>query len=229
MPMRSLLLSHDAELLRVFQPALAEMSIAADTCGEAGAALAALEHTNFDAIIVDCDDVHGGAGALRRVRESRANRSTVVFAVLNGGTLVSEAFDMGANFVMKKPISAADARRHLQQAQQLMQRERRRYFRHEARMPVYVSCGGLHDLQVQGLNVSEGGISVRIADASLEEENVRLRFQLPGEAASVQVSGKVAWQDQQGRIGIRFLGIAEPAIRQLQQWMARQPVSVPGD
>jgi hypothetical protein len=63
------------------------------------------------------------------LRKSASNKNSVTFAILNGGTSTQQAFQMGANFVLQKPISALNAKRCLGAAINFMIREQRRYFR----------------------------------------------------------------------------------------------------
>jgi CheY-like chemotaxis protein len=92
--------------------------------------LESLRTEKFDAIIVDCDDLAGGLQVLEGLRKVPSNRNSVTFAILNGITTTQQAFQMGVNFVLQKPISALNAARCFSAALNFMIREQRRYFRH---------------------------------------------------------------------------------------------------
>src|SRR6266481_4269091 len=112
MPLESLLLSRDVSLVRVLRPTLEKLAIEVEICQEARAATDILVSEKFDAIIVDCDDLQGGLTVLEGLRSTPSNKNSVTFAVLNGKkTTTQEAFGMGANFVLQKPISALNALR----------------------------------------------------------------------------------------------------------------------
>ena len=94
-----------------------------------------LRTEKFDAIIVDCDDLKGALSVFEGLRKSASNKNSVTFAILNGSTTTQRAFQMGANFVLQKPISAQNAMRCFRAAVNFMTSERRRYFRHPVEMP----------------------------------------------------------------------------------------------
>jgi len=56
MALESLLLSRDAEVVRVLRPALEKLSIEVEICQEAKKATRSSSQKKFDAVIVDCDD-----------------------------------------------------------------------------------------------------------------------------------------------------------------------------
>src|SRR5438132_706013 len=65
-----------------------------------------------------------------------ANKQSVMLAIVNGRTCVSEAFEMGANFVLGKPIQDGRICAVLDTAVPKMEREHRRYFRHPIDLPI---------------------------------------------------------------------------------------------
>ena len=139
MTLDSLLLSQDPELVRVIRPTLEKLSIDVEICHEARAGADILISDKFDAVIVDCDDLNGGLAVLQGLRATPSNKNSVAFAILNGKrTTTQEAFGMGANFVLQKPISALNASRCFHAALNFMIKERRRYFRQPVKMLVKV-------------------------------------------------------------------------------------------
>src|SRR5580698_7004666 len=128
MTLESLLLSRDIEVVRILRPTLEKLSIQVEICHEAKHAREILDAGKFDAVIVDCDDIQGGIELLQGVRGSASNQNAVTFAVLNGKrTTTQQAFGMGVNFVLQKPISGLNASRCFHAALSFMERERRRY------------------------------------------------------------------------------------------------------
>src|SRR5579863_5436863 len=137
--LESLLLSRDADVFRVLRPTLDKLSIDVEVCQEAKKASEILIAEKFDAVIVDCDDLRGGIEVLQSLRATPSNKNSVTFALLNGKkTTTNEAFGMGVNFVLQKPISTLNASRCFHAALSFMERERRRYFRHPVKMLVRV-------------------------------------------------------------------------------------------
>ncbi len=148
MTLESLLLSQDAEVVRILRPTLEKLSIDVEVCQEAKKASEILISEKFDAVIVDCDDMQGGMEVLQGLRATPSNRNSVTFALLNGKkTTTQEAFGMGVNFVLQKPISSLNASRCFHAALNFMVRERRRYYRQPVKMPVRVV---LSDKEIEG-------------------------------------------------------------------------------
>ena len=222
MTLESLLLSRDSDLVRVLRPTLQKLAIDVEICQDARAATDILISDKFDAVIVDCDDLQGGLEVLQGLRNTPSNRHSVTFAVLNGKrTTTQEAFGLGANFVLQKPISPLNATRCFNAAVNFMVRERRRYFRQPVRMPVRVSLGGDH-LQANSTNVSEGGIALHMHEALPKGATPCLRFTLPSTNFPIEVEAEVAWADIQGRVGLRFHDLSTASKELLETWLNDQ-------
>src|SRR5882762_10726224 len=195
MTLESLLLSRDAEVVRVLRPTLEKLSIEVEICQEAKKATEILIAEKFDAVIVDCDDLRGGLEVLQGLRGTPSNKNSVTFAILNGKkTTTQEAFGMGANFVLQKPISALNATRCFNAALNFMVRERRRYFRQPVRMPVSIFHAN-KELKASSTNVSEGGIALILREALPKGATSRLKFMLPDVNVPFEVEAEVAWAD----------------------------------
>src|SRR5579872_7500977 len=204
MTLESLLLSQDPELVRVLRPTLEELSIDVEVCHEARAGADMLIADKFDAIIVDCDDLSGGLALLQALRNTPSNKSSVAFAVLNGKcTTTQQAFGMGANFVLQKPISNLNASRCFHAALNFMLKERRRYFRQPVKMLVQVMLEG-KSLSATSTNISEGGIALMLREALPKGAAPHLKFSLPEGNLHFEVEAEVAWVDVKGRAGFRF-------------------------
>ncbi len=147
-------------MVRVLRPTLEKLSIEVEICQEAKKASEILIAEKFDAVIVDCDDMQGGLEVLQGLRATPSNKNSVTFAVLNGKkTTTQEAFGMGVNFVLQKPISTLNASRCFHAALSFMVRERRRYYRQPVKMLVTVVLGE-KELRATSTNISEGGIAL---------------------------------------------------------------------
>ena len=228
MTLESLLLSHDAEVVRVLRPTLEKLSIEVEICQEAKRASEILISEKFDAVIVDCDDLKGGLEVLECLRATPSNRNSVTFAVLNGKkTTTQEAFSMGVNFVLQKPISTLNAARCFHAALSFMERERRRYFRQPVKMLVKIMLG---DKEIKGTstNVSEGGMALMLHQALPKGATPRLQFTLPETNHALDVETEVAWADLKGHVGLRFQNVPKSSQELLEKWLNEQMEQVPG-
>jgi CheY-like chemotaxis protein len=222
MTLDSLILSKDPEVLRVIRPTLEKLSIEVEICHEARAGASILISDKFDAIIVDCDDLNGGLAVLQGLRTTPSNKNSVTFAILNGKrTTTQQAFGMGANFVLQKPISALNASRCFLAALNFMVKERRRYFRQPVKLLVKVVFEG-KTLHATSTNISEGGIALMVREALPKGAAPHLKFSLPGKNVHLEVEAEVAWVDVKGLAGFRFHNVPKASQEQLEQWLDEQ-------
>src|SRR5580658_9664792 len=222
MTLESLLLSSDAEVVRVLRPTLEKLSIEVEVCQEAKKATEILIAEKFDAVIVDCDDMLGGLELLQGLRTTPSNRGSVTFDVLNGKkTTTQEAFGMGVNFVLQKPITTLNAARCFHAALNFMVRERRRYYRQPVKMLVTVVHGD-KELRATSTNISEGGMALIMHQALPKNATPHLRFTLPQTSLSLNVEAEVTWADIKGHVGVRFLNVPQSSQELLEKWLNQQ-------
>jgi len=227
MQLESLLLSRDLEVIRILQPALEKLSIAVEVCRGVSSGQEILRTEKFDAVLVDCDDLKGALTVLEGLRKSASNKNTVTFAILNGGTTTQQAFQMGANFVLQKPISALNAKRCLGAAINFMVREQRRYFRHPVEIPAVLAFGEGQKLKATVTNISECGMAIffrgQLPKGALSTAN----FKLPGIATPLEPKVQIAWMDESGHAGLRFIELPKEGLEQLNHWLAEQMEKTP--
>jgi DNA-binding response OmpR family regulator len=222
MTLESLLLSRDAEVVRVLRPTLEKLSIEVEICQEAKKAAEILIAEKFDAVIIDCDDLRGGLEVLQGLRSTPSNKSSVTFAVLNGKkTTTQEAFAMGVNFVLQKPITPVNADRCFHAALNFMVRERRRYYRHPVKMLVKIVAGE-KEIKGNSTDVSEGGMALQLHQAIPKNATTRVHFTLPETNLSLDLEAEVAWADLKGRVGLRFRNVAAGSQEHLEKWLNQQ-------
>ena len=215
-------MSRDEEVLRILRPTLDKLAIAVEVCQEAKKASEILISEKFDAIIIDCDDLPGGVEVLQGLRATPSNRSSVAFALLNGKkTTTQEAFGMGVNFVLQKPVNTLNASRCFHAALNFMERERRRYFRQPVKMPVRVVLGE-KELQATSTDISEGGIALMLRQSLPKTATPRLQFTLPDTRLTLDVETELAWADLKGRVGLRFLNVPQSSVELLEGWLNQQ-------
>ncbi len=213
-----LLLTQDSSLLTAIRAKFGELGIEIVMRKDAALAVEISKRRHLGGFVIDCDDVPGGKEALRKIPTSPANKRSVMVAVVNGRTTVSEALEMGANFVLSKPLQDGRLRALLDMALPKMEREHRRYFRHEIDLPVELRSYTGQCFPAKMLNVSEGGFAIHIS-APLAEGTLSVQFDLPsivpeackGRAVVVWASDTVA--------GLRFLYIEPKCRTDFQAWL----------
>src|SRR3984957_7011119 len=222
MTLESLLLSRDAEVVRVLRPTLEKLSIDVEICQEAKKAAEILIAEKFDAVIIDCDDLRGGLEVLQGLRATPSNKNSVTFAVLNGKkTTTQEAFALGVNFVLQKPITPVNADRCFHAALNFMVRERRRYYRHPVKMLVKIVAGE-KEIKGSSSDLSEGGMALLLHQAIPKNATPRVHFTLPETSLALDLEAEVAWADLKGRVGLRFRNVAAGSQEHLEKWLNQQ-------
>ncbi|MFB3815798.1 MAG: PilZ domain-containing protein [Terriglobales bacterium] len=217
MALEALLLSRDPEVQRVLRRVIPDLPAELVAAGTVNDAADKLQRRKFDAVIIDCDDLSGASKLLQWLRHGSSNRSAVVFAIIKESTARS-AFELGANFVIDKPLSLERTERSFRAARGLMVRERRRYFRHELRFPVRVETSDGKTLQLVSTNISENGIAVHGPVKLPKDAGVRVSFSLLNGPA-IEGKGQVVWSGESGRAGIR-LDLPETMQRALNEYLA---------
>jgi CheY-like chemotaxis protein len=134
---RALLVSADPVTIQQCSRALEEFSISPDVCQEAASTVHLLNRRKFDAVIVDLQLGEQAGLILDEVHLSPSNRTAVTFAI-SSSAAESTAFRKRSEFVFERPLSPQSIRSTLKPAYGLILRERRRYFRCAASVPVIV-------------------------------------------------------------------------------------------
>ena len=222
MALQALLLSRDPDVQRTLRRVMDAANIELDLSNSSEQARLALTRRKYDAFMVDCDDTINGPAVLRELRQGKSNRSCIAFAVINGHTTVQQAFEMGANFVLDKPISIDRATRSVRAAQGLILRERRRYHRHLVKATGAILVDAGTEIPVSITNISQGGISIECSRQLDQGGAARLKFQLPGTRRSLEIKGEVMWSTPEGRSGIRFQILSVDVKKELDAWLDRR-------
>jgi DNA-binding response OmpR family regulator len=223
MAMNSLILSRDATAISLLRRVLGESGISIETCTGSAQFKELVSARKFDAVFVDCDDVDGAPATFKEMRGLPSNRKTIGFAIVNGITTLQQAFEMGANFVLDKPLAAERISRSLRAAQGLMANERRRYYRHPVATTVHLSLGT--DTQEQTaitVNLSEGGFAMKSDKKTEIGMPVRFRFLLPETHIWIDGKGEIAWVSANGLNGVKFGVLSDKARNDLQAWLAKK-------
>jgi hypothetical protein len=99
---------------------------------------------------------------------------------------------------------------------------RLRYHRQCLEVPVSLTCGPRKKLHGELLNLSQGGVGVRLDHELDTRESLQVSFKLPGTRYTVKAQGEIAWTDRQGHVGIRFVDVSARMQKGLQLWLAQQ-------
>ena len=217
MNLQSLLVCSDNRTLRVLRSVLGELEIEVDHCGDSADATKKLAQRPFEAVIIDCKEP-GDFSLLQGIRSGQHNRKSLAVAIIDAQTNLQAAFDMGANFVVYRPISSEKAKSSFRAARALMKRERRRSTRLQVSIPAYFRFENGEGVQASISGLSEGGISVRFSSQPRKKPGLlNVCFALPDTTNVIEATGMIAWQDSRRRVGIQFATLSDSSRRGLRR------------
>ena len=219
MSLTSLLLCSDAKIVRMLRRTLGDLDIGVEHCNDADSALRKLSRSRFEAIIVDCADARSSE-VLRSARNAVCNKRAVAVAIVDGSVGLRAIFDIGAHFVLYKPVSSERAKSNFRAARALMKRERRRNVRVAVQIPVAITNPelGAH-LKLTTTDLSEGGMAVNIPRRSRPTGRWHAVFTLPGTGTPLELNAEFAWEGTSAQAGLRFLEVSPATAGQLRDWL----------
>jgi c-di-GMP-binding flagellar brake protein YcgR len=219
MSLKTLLLCSDAKIVRVLRRVLGDLDIAVELCADADSALRKLTRQRFEAIIVDCGD-DGANDVLRSARTAPCNKQAVAVAIVEPIVGLKAVFDVGAHFVLYKPVSSERAKSSFRAARALMKSERRRNVRVAVEIPVVMRSPGVgSNMKVSTVDLSEGGMAVNIPRGRRPSGRWQIVFTLPGTQTALELPAEFAWEGTSDQAGVRFQQISPDATRQLREWL----------
>ena len=217
----ALLVSADPATIQQFSLALRELSISPDACQDAASAGLLLKLRKFDAVIVDLQLGEQSGHILDETRLSPSNRTAVTFGIGDNDADVTSAFRKKSQFVFERPLSAPSIHKTLKSAYGLILRERRRYFRYPASIPVIIRSESVQEVRCFSLNISEGGMALSTQVPLLPGESVRVQFTLPDQTAPLLAESTICWS-KTGNLGVRFVSICDEQKSVLQVWLSQK-------
>jgi len=216
-----MVVSRDWQEVSVLECILGGLHIDCDVESQPERAQAKLERSKIDALIVDCD-LSGSDRLLRNLQRNSHFPWNTPLVVMSGPRPRQEVDATGALFSFEKPISVEQAVRTLSAARNLILDGRLRYHRAGIEVPVTLLGGSQKKAEAQLINLSQGGLQVRAQAGFDTKDASRISFALPGSDIGVQAQVEVAWSDNKGNVGIRFLKMAPEMKNTLRLWLAQQ-------
>jgi len=220
MSLQSLVFCPDEKIVRVLRRVLSDLEIAVERCSDPDSAIRKLTRQRFEAVIVDCSDEQLASQILKSARSAPCNKHAVAVAIVDGNTKLRSAFELGAHFVLYKPISSERAKASFRAVRAMMKRERRRNIRVAIEIPVTLTIkdSGSPQRAVTS-DLSEGGIAMQSSQRPKKMGPMSIQFTLPGTSHVVKCMGEVAWENAARQIGIRFVDMSPETRDRLKAWI----------
>jgi CheY-like chemotaxis protein len=221
MTLSSMVVSRDWQEVSVLECILGGLHMDVAVENEPQRALARLNKSKVDALIVDCD-LNGSTQFLQQLQQGERRVNTTPLVIMGGPRSSRNLDDTGALFAFEKPISVEQAVRTLSAARSMILDGRLRYHRAGLEVPVAVSCKGRKQAEGYLVNVSQGGMHIRTSEQVECTKGLQISFDLPGSRSVLKAQAEVAWQDKRGNVGVKFVKLAPQQQRTLQLWLAQQ-------
>lgn len=220
MGLECLILTADPRFLGDMRDTLGARGLSLQFRQDSESAVELASRRHLDGIVVDCD-VSGGAKALDLLRNSPANKQTLILAAVNGSVGEREAIELGADFALGKPVQQSRLNNILELAIPKMEREHRRYFRYQVDLPVrFRDTAGESVVAGSIQNISEGGLAIKLASPIKMKGVTIVEFDLPSvEPQLFHGKAEIVWSDS-FMMGLRFLYIEKEAAVCFHSWLS---------
>jgi len=213
-----LLLSTDPLLVTTFADISQEFGIEAHPSSATQDATEQLAQSKYEGVLVDFDTVSEARPIFAAARQSPSNKNAVLFAVASHATNALSALDDRVQFLLRRPLDRVHMKQALCAAYVLMRRERRRYFRCLAVLPVQLRAGAGEAFRCLTINVSSNGLAVNSPRPQKLGAPVEIELQLPS-GFTVHGEGAVIWDDKHGKTGIHFHSATAEMQLKLDEWL----------
>ncbi|MGC1452515.1 MAG: response regulator [Candidatus Sulfotelmatobacter sp.] len=219
MTLSALLVCVDEASAQLLQRVLEELDIRVEACPDFVRAAIRLAQQRFDVLIVDGDSNAEVLSLLRETRLSRLNDATLAVTVVAGQDSIREMFSLGVNFVLYKPVAYERALSSLRAARAVMRKEKRKNARAAVHTHATVDYANVEQERATLVDLAQDGMAVQFGKKLPPTNKIYFQFKLPGQAASVRLSGQVVWQDWNGRAGVQFVDVPKASRRLLTDFL----------
>jgi hypothetical protein len=164
-----------------------------------------------------------GTEIIAGIRSSRANRKSVIFTIVNGNTSVATAMELGSNFVLGKPVEVGRLTTYFQSSLHKMESEHRRYFRYQVTVDAEVVGRDSRIIAAQIMNVSEGGLALRLLEQAHLDGSVTIRFHAPDSEKIITAVAVLCWS-REPMFGMKLFGLDAQSRKAYAEWLSSMPL-----
>jgi TonB family protein len=119
---QAVLFCPDEKLARVVSQVFDEVDFAVDPVNDPFATVKKLMAKHYDAIVVDCESEQNSSMLFKSAHNSPFNQNSLAIALVEGQAGIAQAYRMGANLVLTKPINVEQAKGTLRVARGLLRK-----------------------------------------------------------------------------------------------------------
>ena len=228
MNLKALLLSSDEKTVRVLRRVLNGLDIDVKHCSCADDAIRQITRQRFEALIVDGTNAEETRSVFQGAKASPVNKRALGIVLVESPVGLKGGFEMGAHFVLHKPLAVERAKASFRAVRALMKRERRLQMRVAVQIPV--ECYGSGRYQATTLDLCEGGMAIQFSGRVPKENSLLFLLDLPGMDKKLELHGELAWEGKGDQAGVRFKDATEEQRNTLRHWLNSQlPEPEPDD
>jgi hypothetical protein len=100
---------------------------------------------------------------------------------------------------------------------------RRARVRQKVHVPAYATLSGVPQPDMldlyEVLDISESGVAFHCSSPMEIDQTVELCLDLAEAGGQISGTARIIWSDASGRVGLRLPNLADPAKRQLSEWL----------
>ncbi len=222
MGLKSLLLSSDEKTVRVLRRVLSDLEIDVEHCTAAEDAIRRITRRRFEAIIADGANAEDAGSVLRAAKAAPVNKRALTVVLVESHVGLKGGFELGAHFVLHKPLAVERAKASFRAVRALMKRERRVQLRVPVQIPVECFDSGSRRYEAKTLDLCEGGMAIQFSGRVAKEPSFRFSLELPGVDQSLEIHGELAWEGDGHQAGVRFKNTTDEQRNLLRQWLSSQ-------
>ncbi len=217
MNLKSLLLSSDEKTVRILRRVLGDLEIDVEHCSIPDDAICRITRRRFEAIIADAANLEDAGNLLRAAKAAPVNKRALTVVLVESPVGLKGGFDLGAHFVLHKPLAVERAKASFRAVRALMKRERRLQLRVAVQIPV--ECIGSGRYSAKTIDLCEGGMAIQFSGRVNKENSLRFALELPGMNRKFEIDGELAWEGNSHQAGVRFTNITDEQRNVLRQWL----------
>ena len=216
MPLLALIVCPDECDAGILQEVLRELNVETETCETVAKASGLLRMRPVDVVLLDSD-----IPEVAQLMDTIAQRGggIRIIALLSPKADSEQAFQVGAHFVLYKPVSKDRALVSLEYAFKAAGKDRRQIDRQPIHLFTTLSSASMPAAPVMLLDLSPTGTALQTRDRLPPDSKLYFEFKVPGQTATIRMSGDLVWQDLQGRAGIRFANVPASSRKALDGWL----------
>jgi CheY-like chemotaxis protein len=218
-PLKLLVVEDDAASLELMTEVFTSLKAEVRPVSDSEKAAGIVNQEKFDGIFLDLEMPKlNGFDLARVIRKSSWNKSTPIIIVTGRDErqTMQEAFALGATFFLQKPVDRQKLSILFRTVSGGMLENRRKSIRVPLQTELTCTVGSR---TIRGIswNLSQGGMQIEAGDLHIKD-TVRLSFRLPVSGVSIDVTGTVAWADE-NRQGVQFTTLSPPTQQAIRKYI----------